>query len=1297
MAELVLSAFLPVLFDRLASAAVKTITRYKGIETEIKKWQRSLTQIQDVLTDASQKEITNQSVKRWLNDLQHLAYDIDDVLDDLAYQEMEREFNHEPSKPITSKVRKIIPRCCTNFSTSNKMHEQLDIISAKLQDLVKERTDLGLRVEEETRPTNITNNRRFQSSVVDPSSIVGRKKEKQELVQQLLSPSDQNYSIVPIFGMGGVGKTTLAGLLYNEKQVKDHFQLKAWVCVSDEFDIFSITKVIFKSVAPEVKEEFTDFNLLQVALANHLRGKTFLLVLDDVWSEDYDDWKNLVKPFYTCTHGSKIIITTRKDELLKQLVYSPLNKQLDTLSDEDALSLVAINALDANTFDSHLSLKPYAEGIVKKCGGLPLALIALGRLLRTKKDEVEHWEDVLNSEIWSLKDGGGIIPALRLSYNDLLAPLKQLFAYCSLFPKDFLFNKQELVLLWMAEGFLHQSTPSHSTKERLGHEYFDELLSRSFFQHAPNSESMFVMHDLLNDLAIYVAGEFFVRLDNETEKNTREEMFRKYRHMSFVCEQYVAYKRFNTLRRTKCLRTFLATSVGVVESWQPFYLSNKVLTDLLPELPFLRVLHLRNSKISEVPKSIGTLRHLRYLNLSNTIITHLPEDVCKLYNLQTLIVYGCYCLVKLPNNFLKLKNLVHLDIRVTPLLHQMPLGIGELKSLQTLSKIVIGGESGIEIAKLKEFKNLCGKISIIGLEKVLNVTHADDADFSQKRLSELELVWSDEPYGSRNEVLEKEVLTKLKPCNDKLYQLKIRSYGGLEFPNWVEDPSFVHLKQVSISGCKKCTSLPSFGQLPSLKKLSIKGLDGVKVVGMELLGTGHAFPSLESLRFKKMQKWEKWLTSCGVVFLSLKELIIKDCPILVEVTLESLPSLNVLKINGCHNLVEVTLESLPSLNVLKIDGCNSDALRRLIQVASALTKLSIYNILGLDDAAWGGVIQYLGAVEEIKIGRCNELIYLWDSNAAVSKVLLKLRNVEVFGCHNLVSLGEKEEGGHCSFPDSIETLAIRFCTSFRDLPSASQKLKSFSIENCDKLLGREWGGQNRSRMIEHVNISGWANLKSIIELKYLVHLTKLSIHDCESLELFPYIELSTLTSLKSLEITKCPSMDACFPGGVWPPNLHSLWIGKLNKSILEWGPQNFPTTLVNLRLFGGEDGVSSCSQFSHFLPSSLISLEIIDFQKLESFSMGLQHLQCLSFDNCHNLNKVSHPQHQHQHQHLTSLQHLSFSNCPNMMDLPETLLPSLLGLHIWCCPNLEQRCSEKGCYWPLISHIPFIAHLIYPG
>nr|GFA33897.1 NBS-LRR resistance-like protein [Tanacetum cinerariifolium] len=363
----------------------------------------------------------------------------------------------------------------------------------------------------------------------------------------------------------------------------------------------------------------------------------------------------------------------------------------------------------------------------------------------------------------------------------------------------------------------------------------------------------------MNDLATTVAGDFFFRLEKEMGKNVTKHVLDKCRHMSFVCEQYVGYKKFEGIEGAKGykkfegiegakgLRTFL--SVGVKEWWQSNYLSNKVLVDLLPELQFLRVLSLCGYEICEVPESIGKLKHLRYLNLSQTEITHIPENVCDLYNLETLILFGRSLLTKLPNNFIKLKNLRHLDIRGTPRLKDLPLGVAELKSLQTLSEITIDGENDFSITRHKDFENIHRKVSIEGLEKVKHATEAREANLSQKKLTEFEVKWSN-------------VSDALKLYNDCLEELGIVKYPGLEFPKWVGDSSFRQLARVFICGCIKCTSLPTFGKLQSLKELSIQDMGDVKFVGSES-GVGDS------------------------VFPCLKKLHIEDCPNLVEVLLEA--------------------------------------------------------------------------------------------------------------------------------------------------------------------------------------------------------------------------------------------------------------------------------------------------------------------------------------------------------------------------------------------------------------------------
>ncbi|PWA70417.1 NBS-LRR resistance-like protein [Artemisia annua] len=1058
MAELILSALLPIVFEKLASAAVNKIARAKEIHLELKKWHRSLQQIQNVLTDASQKEVTEAAVKEWLNRLQHLAYDIDDVLDDMATDAMHREFTNE-SEATTSKLRKLIPTCCTSFSLSSRMDGKLSDITTRLQELVDEKS------------------------------------------------------------MGGMGKTTLARLLYNDKLVKDQFELKAWVCVSDDFDSFTISKELFQSVSGETKQ-FENLNLLQEALADRLMGKRFLLVLDDVWSDKLEDWETLAGPFYKGARGSKIIITTRKKELLRQLGHDhPYD--LQKLSPHDALSLFSQHA-GLSDFDSYETQRQDAEDIVQKCDGLPLAIKALGSLLRTKADE-EAWKNVLNNHIWNLKEEGGIVPALRLSYQDLSARLKQLFAYCSLLPKDCIFEKELLIFLWMAEGFLPQSS-SHMSMESLGEEYFEELLSKSFFQHVPGDDkSLFMMHDLMNDLATFVAGEFFIRLDIGMEKEVREEALKRYRHMSFVCEKYITCKKFKAFETANYLRTFLAVPIVVRDSWQLYFLPSKILVDLLPKLPLLRVLCLSNLLIDEVPESVGNMKHLRYLNLSRSIITHLPDNVCNLYNLQTLIVSGCKRLTKLPDNFMNLKSLRHFDIRDTCLWNMLPLGIGELKGLQILSNIIVGEHDNFPISGLRNLKNLQGKIYIRGLEQVKSARDIREVKLSQKMVSELELEWRDVFDDSRNETLENEVLSALMPHSDYLKELSIGSYGDKVFPNWIGDSKFVRLSSISLSRCRNCTFLPPLGNLPSLKKLFIEDLGKVKDVGSEFVGAGSgpAFPSLESLRFEDMRGWEAWSTTVGggvgAVFPCLQELTLENCP----------------------NLAVVSLKAIPSLRILKIKECGDGVLRSLIRVASSVTKLSIEGISGLTDEVWRDTMEHLGAVEEVRIEKCKEIHHLWESEAKASNVLVNLRKLEVWFCEELVSLGEKENDvrawgnhltsllirgckklEHCSCPNSIEELNIN-CSSitYVSFPEGGcQKLKSLTIGECNELVGKELEKMFLSTsmpMLQQVCITGWENLDKVIGL-------------------------ACFNNVTTLEIIDCPSVDASF--GHWPPRLHSLII-----------------------------------------------------------------------------------------------------------------------------------------------------------
>ncbi|KAK3018180.1 hypothetical protein RJ639_002798 [Escallonia herrerae] len=655
-----------------------------------------------------------------------------------------------------------------------------------------------------------------------------------------------------------------------------------------------------------------------------------------------------------------------------------------------------------------------------------------------------------------------------------------------------------------------------SSQSYVAFQCFDELLSRSFFQCSKTgAESRFVMHDLVNDLAQHVAGRVCFRLDDEAESNAPRQMdsLLKARHSSFIRHVYDGSQRFEAFSRVRKLRTFLPLPVFVTYSF--FYLTNQVINDLLPQLHFLRVLSLSGYNILQLPNAIGNLKHLRYLNVSNTRIKQLPESVSELYNLQTLLLRHCWSLTKLPANTGNLINLRHLDIAGTEKLQEMPVGLCKMASLQTLSKMVLG--RGLKVNELRGLSNLRGALSIIGLHNVMDAQDAREANLTCKQgLEELEMVWSSNVDDSRNKMIEKEAIELLKPSTN-LRKLEVKHYGGMEFPSWLGDQSFSQLAHISLSDCRDCTSLPSLGHLPSLKKLHISGIQGVKTVGNELCGIGwphvrDAFPSLETLEFAYMVSWEEWSTNLSEDDGNLRQVF---------------PRLSELTIAGCPNLINISLPRLPSILVLKLRQCQEVVLTRIVSIACATSTLKIREISGLAQLH-EGVTQFLRAsLKVLVIKKCNELVSLWQEDHACHN-LVNLREVELRACSGLVSLvGEEGQG----LPPNLEKLRIWECNNLEKLPNRLRSLKplrSLSILECPRLVNIS------ATMEEEVQSNINDGKAEEIMMESFSQLKDLYIDDCPSLAAFPLGQRIPAT-LKSLELGGCDKME---------PDSEEMWLHK---------------------------------------------------------------------------------------------------------------------------------------------------------
>ena len=224
------------------------------------------------------------------------------------------------------------------------------------------------------------------------------------------------------------------------------------------------------------------------------------------------------------------------------------------------------------------------------------------------------------------------------------------------------------------------------------------------------------------------------------------------------------------------------------------------------------------------------MKHLRYLDLSHTAIKVLPESVCTLYNLQTLLLSYCRSLIELPANMGCLINMRHLDIRGTNLI-KMPLLMGRLKSLQTLSAFILGKNGGSGINELRDLRQLKGSLFILKLENVVNARDALEANLRDKlQLEELVLKWGGHTNDTKKD---REVLDQLQP-HAYLKRLTIENYGGTTFSDWLGHASY-KIEYVKLHNCKYCFFLPPFGKLPNLKYLSIVGLN-VETIDTDFMG-----------------------------------------------------------------------------------------------------------------------------------------------------------------------------------------------------------------------------------------------------------------------------------------------------------------------------------------------------------------------------------------------------------------------------------------------------------------------------
>ncbi|XP_073365520.1 putative disease resistance RPP13-like protein 1 [Aegilops tauschii subsp. strangulata] len=473
-------------------------------------------------------------VAKLLPCLKDAVSEAEDLIDEFRWHEMKVQVEGNAiQSPFIDFLDKVIHG---NFNKLNDVQLRLNYLSSEMK-------GMGLRevthhFAKSVRPVTT-------SFVSKETKIFGREKEVKQVLGFLKVPthpkrkratssinaststSSSNHvngepkilslPVLVVAGIGGVGKTTLAQHICNHQRVKSHFELIIWICVSDDFDEERLTKEAIESCTGK-EAKIDNLDSLQRAISNHVKNKRLLIVLDDVWDDALKDngrcWEMFCAPFASAQEGSAILVTTRCPNITKA-VHTMEPVIVEGLKDDVFWNFFKLCAFGSEGSSNDPELECIGRRILPKLKGSPLAARTLGRMLRMDH-QASHWSSILGSELWELKQKETeILPALRLSYMYLPFYLKQCFAFCAVYPKDYKFEKACLAEIWVAEGFVEPQ--GGVPVQDICYQYFEDLVARSFFQKV---NGRYVIHDLLHDMAQKVSEHdcFILRKKSDFDK-----------------------------------------------------------------------------------------------------------------------------------------------------------------------------------------------------------------------------------------------------------------------------------------------------------------------------------------------------------------------------------------------------------------------------------------------------------------------------------------------------------------------------------------------------------------------------------------------------------------------------------------------------------------------------------------------------------------------------------------------------------------------------------------------------------
>uniref|UniRef100_K3Y4N7 AAA+ ATPase domain-containing protein n=1 Tax=Setaria italica TaxID=4555 RepID=K3Y4N7_SETIT len=1121
------------------------------------------------------------------------------------------------STRMTEIVKKLNPICAKVSTVLN-----LELIGSK-----------GITTATMERPTT--------SEEITEPKLYGRETELQSVVDSITHGEcfANELSVLPIVGPGGIGKTTFTQHVYQE--VRSHFQVTIWICVSLDFNADRLAQEAVKKIPEDEKKSGSDQELIE----QRLKGKRFLLVLDDIWKCHEDEWEKLLAPFRKGGgKGNMVIVTTRMSDVAKMVKTGDSQIQLDRLGAQDFKDFFDACVSTRHEFWSeHPELSEIGKEISVKLKCSPLAAKTVGRLLR-KQLTLEHWRRVLESKEWELQTSDNdIMPALKISYDYLPLNLKQCFSYCALFPEDYEFDSKELVHFWIGLDVLHLGDQSIRIED-VGKSYLVDLVNYGFFKRnkKDNGCHYYVIHDLLHELAVKVSR--YDCLSIQISKVRSVHIPASVRHLSIIVdnkdvEDIITYKdcekdlgALDKRLQIENIRTLMLFG----ENLKSF---SKTFGNLFKKARALRAIFLSEESyiVENMWWNFSKLVHLRYLRIKGDyhfLERDLPGTISRLYHLKILDIkdsWGC----PMPSRYLS--NLVSMQHFLVPgymRLHSDILNVGNLKLLRELRRFEAKKENkGFELKQLAELLEL-EVLGIYNLEKVKLKEEAAAMKLIQKHhLQELVLDW-DINRSDKDPIGEENILESLMP-HSNLYKLSITGHGGDTCPSWLgTNLSVKTLESLRLSNvCWKT--------FPPLGEMWFVGEHCKSCIPEQ------SFKKLKRLELEKVPKLIKWVgNGPSDLFSHLEVLVIKDCPELMELPFS--------RCAGYEQDVEDNMTWFPKLEKLEITDCpklsslpcvpwsSSTCSAKIVQAGSGIKELSFggdsLEIKGKDtlDSAFWRVLAFhnLSKLEALRVTRCPPL-----SLVHLEK-LSSLRSLQINDMGDAFCSAEGD--GHAGYRFPVKNVLIeqyggsgqRLTRLFSCFPN----LLWFRMFKCEKLTGlgvvglhkrtealprppsisvnqveeAQVGQHEQQGARAEEEIAAASTSEGVLLLPHQLQFLKIS--DCQNLVLYPGLldhdedegrtgggGLQGLSSLTSLEIVRCPRFLSSYSSSSSSSCCPRLLSSYSSSSTSPCSP--FPTSLEHLSLHGVE-GMETLLPLSNLI--SLTYLYIHDCGDLRG--EGLQSL-----------------------------------------------------------------------------------------